>query len=116
MSFSEALIRFVAGGLLVLAVSLAARYGKSHVAGMLALFPVVTAISFYFMSKTVDTGELRKAVLSSTLAIPAVLAFLAALYFCLKHFSIGKSLIISILAWLAAALVILLVRGRLNTF
>lgn len=106
MSFWEGLLRFVLGGTLVLIVSLAARYGKSSLAGIIALFPAITVISFYFLSLASDKKAVLAAIKSSIFSLPAVLVFLIILYITYSKTGIIKSLALSILAWIITAIVI----------
>jgi uncharacterized membrane protein (GlpM family) len=106
MTFFEGFLRFFFGGTLVLGVSIIAKYGKSSVAGVMALFPAVTVVSFYFMSKTVEKKKVLEAITASTISFPTVLAFLIVLYFSYQKFDIIKSLLISISGWLITAVAI----------
>lgn len=103
MSILEGLIRFLLGGTLVLLVSLIAKNGKSDIAGIVALFPIITAVSFYFMSKSVEVKTVKNAVLMSVFSLPTTLAFLLSLYFCIGKMNIILALTISVAAWLVAA-------------
>lgn len=103
MTFFEGLIRFILGGTLVLLVSIVSKSGKSTAAGIIALFPVITAVSFTLLAQTVDINILRNSVLTAILSLPATLAFLLAFYFCVGRMNIILTLVICFILWLIAA-------------
>jgi uncharacterized membrane protein (GlpM family) len=113
MSFLEGLLRFVLGGALVLIVSIVAKNGKSSIAGIIALFPIITAVSFYFMSKTVDIKTLKDAILTSLVSFPTTLAFLVSLFLCVNRFNIVLSLVISIFVWLIVGIIIYYIKTKI---
>jgi uncharacterized membrane protein (GlpM family) len=113
MSFLEGFLRFVLGGTLVLIVSIVAKNGKTTIAGIIALFPIITAVSFYFMSKTVEVKTLKDAILTSLISFPTTLAFLASLFLCVNRFNIVLSLIISVFVWLIAAIIMYYIKTKL---
>lgn len=113
MTFLEGVIRFLLGGTLVLLVSIIAKNGKSDIAGIIALFPIITAVSFYFLSKNVEVKTLKATVLMSMLSLPTTLAFLLSLYFCTGKMNIILSLIISVAAWLVVAIACYYIKGKI---
>lgn len=110
MTFAEGALRFILGGTLVLLIGLVAKNGRSTLAGIIAMFPVITAVSFAFLAKSVDISILKSTVLSSVVSLPATLVFLIVLYFCLGRLSFVVSLLISLGAWGIAALAVYLLR------
>ena len=111
MTFLEGALRFIVGGTLVLLIGIVAKSGRSTLAGIIAMFPVITAVSFSFMEKSTDVKILKDAVFSSIVSLPATLVFLLVFYFCLGKMSFALTLIISIIAWLAAALTVYLLKA-----
>jgi uncharacterized membrane protein (GlpM family) len=106
MTFAEGALRFILGGTLVLLIGLAAKDGRSTLAGILAMFPVITAVSFTFIAQSGDIKLLRDTVLSSVVSLPATLAFLLAFYFCLGRMRFAAALLIGLAAWGIAALAV----------
>ncbi len=107
MSWQEGLLRFVCGGILVLAVSWIGKGKNPHLAGLAVLFPVVTVVGYYFLSQTLPAAVLRQTVTLSLLALFAVAAFLLTCYCLLGRISIGWTLLSGIAAWLIIAAAIL---------
>jgi uncharacterized membrane protein (GlpM family) len=115
MSFLEGFMRFFLGGILVLAVSLFARYGKSSIAGVAALFPAVTVASFYFMSKmeNIEKKSILEAIKTGAIAMPTVLIFLIVLYFAYQRFDMVKSLLLGMVGWLITAVIIITIKNSI---
>jgi uncharacterized membrane protein (GlpM family) len=110
MTFWEGLIRFVLGGSLVLLIGLIAKNGKSAAAGIMALFPVITAVSFTFLARSVDIKIVKATVLTGIVSLPATAVFLLSFYFCIGRMHIALAVLVSLLCWLAAALVVYYIR------
>ena len=111
MTFAEGALRFILGGTLVLLIGIVAKNGRSALAGIIAMFPVITAVSFSFMAISVDITIIKSAVLSSVLSLPATLVFLVVFYFCLGKMSFTASLLLSFGGWIAAAAAVYLLRS-----
>ncbi|HUI92044.1 MAG TPA: GlpM family protein [Chitinivibrionales bacterium] len=109
MKFSELAVRFIAGGSLVVAVSLFAKAKNPVLAGLFMLFPVITLVGFYFIGSAADSAGLRKIALFSMAALPATLVFLASFYVLIGSMALRPCLLLSTLAWCAAAAVVLLI-------
>lgn len=110
MTFAEGALRFILGGTLVLLIGIVAKSGRAGIAGIIALFPAITAVSYSFMVKSVDIKILKAAVFSSILSLPATLAFLLVFYLCIERLSFVLSLSLSFAAWLVAAFIVYLLR------
>lgn len=108
MNFTEAISRFIVGGSLVLAVSLIGKMKNPYISGLVVLFPVVTLVGYYFLSLSVSGQALQKVVLVSLLAVPTTIAFLTTVYFTIAKMQAWKSLSLGLLAWLATALLLIL--------
>ncbi len=77
----EFVLRFVAGGLVIaLAPIVANRYGGS-IAGLILLFPIVTLTGFGFIALRSGASTMQAAAAGSLKTLPAVLVFLAGVYF-----------------------------------
>lgn len=99
MTFAEGAIRFIVGGTLVLLIGMIAKNGKSTIAGIIALFPVITAVSFSFLARTTDIKIVKDAVLSGILSLPATVIFLAVFYICVGKMNLMSTLAVSLLSW-----------------
>lgn len=111
MTFAEGALRFILGGTLVLLIGIIAKSGKSTAAGIVAMLPIITAVSFTFLARSEELKIVKEAVLSSIISLPATLIFLAVFYFCIGRWNIICSLGISLLAWLGTAVLVYIVRA-----
>jgi uncharacterized membrane protein (GlpM family) len=108
----ELLVRFLAGGTLVVFVTLLARTRHALLSGLLVLFPIATLLGYFFIGREVDAEKLRAITLFSIYSLPATLVFLVSFYYVQSRHSVTASLAISTLAWLLmAGLLILLNNG-----
>lgn len=110
MSFAEGALRFIVGGTLVLIIGIVAKSGKSGIAGIIALFPVITAVSYSFMARSVDIKVFKDAVLSSIISLPATLVFSLVFYVCLSRLNFVLTLVFSLIAWLVAAFIVYMIK------
>lgn len=110
MTFAEGAVRFLVGGTLVLLIGIIARNGKSSLAGIIAMFPVITAVSFSFLAQTSDVRLVKDAVLSGIFSLPATLVFLLVFYLCAGRMSFILTLTFSLLAWIAAAVIVYFIK------
>jgi uncharacterized membrane protein (GlpM family) len=108
MNFPEICLRFLAGGTLVVVVSFLARAKSPLFAGLFVLFPVITIIGFYFIGQSCDAFHMRKITLFSMISLPTTLIFLGTFYFLTGKVDLVWSVIFSIAAWCAAALLVML--------
>jgi uncharacterized membrane protein (GlpM family) len=111
MTFAEGVIRFIAGGTLVLLIGIVAKNGKSTIAGIIALFPVITAVSFTFLARSADIKIVKDTVLSGIFSLPATLIFLIVFYICAGKVSLLNTLVISLLSWGVGAAVIYFIKA-----
>jgi uncharacterized membrane protein (GlpM family) len=103
MNFPELAVRFIAGGSLVVAVSLLAKAKNPVLAGLFVLFPAVTLVGFYFIGASVDAAGLKKIALFSMAALPTTFVFLITFYLLIGSMALKPCLLLSTLAWCAAA-------------
>jgi uncharacterized membrane protein (GlpM family) len=109
MNFPELAARFIAGGSLVVAVSLLAKLKNPILAGLFVLFPAITLIGFYFIGTAVDSASLKKITLFSMAALPTTFVFLITFYALTGRVALMPSLLLSTLAWCAAAAAIVVI-------
>jgi uncharacterized membrane protein (GlpM family) len=103
MTIAEYAIRFVAGGSLVVAVSLLAKARNPMLAGIFMLFPVITIVGLYFAGQSLDSAGLGKIALFCMAALPTTLVFLGTFYSTIGRFNLVQCLIMSTVAWCASA-------------
>lgn len=108
MRFIELSLRFIAGGALVSLISILSKTKYSMLSGIIVLFPAVTLVGYYFIGQSVDSSRLKEIALISLYSFPTTIMFLLAFYFCQGRYDLISSLIISIVAWIITAGIIVL--------
>ncbi|RJX20359.1 MAG: hypothetical protein C4570_03885 [Ammonifex sp.] len=106
MTISEALIRFVVGGSLIVLISYLGKSKQYYLAGLAVLFPIVTIVGYYFLSLTTSRQTLQHIVLMSLYSVPTVIVFLFVLYFSIKKLPLWQSMFLSLLGWLIMAVLV----------
>lgn len=100
---TELVLRFVAGGSVVVLVSLLARINQELLAGVAVLFPAVTLVSYAFLFMERGVEATRPLLLVTALALPCVLVFVLSLYWATSRLDVSASFIVALGAWIAAA-------------
>ena len=103
MNGTEMALRFIAGGSVVLAVTLLAKTRYPMLSGVIMLFPAVTLIGYYFVSQTVDATQLKEITKFSMYGLFATFAFLVAFYYAQRTMNVPNSLITATTTWLVSA-------------
>ena len=107
ISLPELLVRFIAGGTLVVIISI---LGKSHhpqLAGLAVLFPVVSVVGYYFLISAIGKDAAKPIILFSIYSLPTVLAFLVVLRLTIHRTGLFLGFASAILAWLIVSAVML---------
>jgi uncharacterized membrane protein (GlpM family) len=102
----ELITRFIAGGTLIVLISLIGKSRNSFVAGLAMLFPAITILGYYFLS-TSQHDALSKTVIFSIWSLPTSLVFLLTLYLTIDKIPIFQALALGIASWLISAIVVL---------
>ncbi len=113
MKLGEIIFKFIAGGGLIVLISLLGKSKHPQITGLAVLFPAVTVVGYVFLSKSIGTSAIKPIILFSIYSIPTILVFLAALYLTIDKLGIALSVIFSITCWLIAAAIILLIDHQL---
>lgn len=103
MNGTEMALRFIAGGSIVLAVTLLAKTRYPMLSGVIMLFPAVTLIGYYFVGQTVTPVQLQQITKFSMYALSTTFIFLVAFYYAQRTMDVPHSLITSTVAWIASA-------------
>ena len=106
MDYLYTLLKFVAGGSIVVGVTLLARQADPRYGGILAAAPIITTIAFLFTYAESGAGTTRQLVLGSFwFAIPTLL-FLLALYLLLGRYGLLPGLGGAFGVWAGALLLV----------
>jgi uncharacterized membrane protein (GlpM family) len=106
MDYLQILIRFVAGGSIIVGVTWLAQQVNPRYGGILAAAPIITTIAFLFTYSDAGFSSTRQLVLGTFLfAIPSLI-FLVSLYLLSSRISFLESLAGAYGIWFAGVLVI----------
>lgn len=108
MNWLELFVRFVAGGSMVVLVTLLGRTSYPYLAGIAVLFPIITLTSFSFLIAQRGAEAVRPILLYSLISTPTFVIFIAVLYLALARFSPWLSMGLALLAWFVVAWAIFL--------
>ena len=112
MSIPELILRFIAGGSIVVLVSLLAKSDHPFLSGLIVLFPAVTLVSFFFLKNSVSTESIHKISLFSIYTYPTTLCFLVAFYIYHSKYGVINGLCIAIAAWILSAVLLIFLNSR----
>lgn len=112
MNFIELALRFIAGGSLVVLVTLIGRSSYPQLAGLAVMFPVITITSFSFLIASKGAEAVRPMLLFSLLSLPTLIVFLFILYTSLGRVSTLTSFILGLVGWFCMASFIYVVDAR----
>lgn len=91
MDYPYTLLKFVAGGSVIIGMTLLAEHVAPRYGGMLAAAPIITTIAFLFTYSDAGKKTTRQLVISAFwFAIPAIL-FLLTLYFLMNRYGVLPS-------------------------
>lgn len=103
MEFSEFILRFIIGGFIISFISILAETEYRVLSGLFVLFPAITTVGYYFVSKSMSTQELQDMTIFSLISLPTLAIFFASFYITIQYYNIILSLIISMIIWLLSA-------------
>jgi uncharacterized membrane protein (GlpM family) len=106
MDYLQTLLKFVAGGSVIVGVTLLAQQANTRYGGILAAAPIITTLAFLFTYNEVGSATAQQLVLGTFFfAIPS-LVFLISLYFLMNRFGFLESLSVAYGIWIGCVLVI----------
>ena len=105
--YLELLSRFVAGGSLIVIVTLLSKTRFPALAGVFMLFPAVTLVGYYFVGQSMSVPQLQHITKFSILALSTTFAFLVAFYYARELTSLNMSLALATTAWLVSAVLLI---------
>ncbi len=106
MDALQTLLKFVAGGSIIVGVTYLAQQINPRYGGILAAAPIITTLAFLFTYNEAGVATAQQLILGTFFfAIPS-LAFLISLYFLMSRFSFLGSLGMAYGIWIGCVLVI----------
>lgn len=99
----ELLLRFIAGGSLIVLVTLLAKTRYPMLAGIFMLFPAVTLVGYYFIGQSMSVTQLQQVTKFSIYALSTTFIFLMVFYYAQEKYSLNAALGSATAAWFAAS-------------
>lgn len=101
MDLYSTVLYFIAGGMLVTAAVLFAEIGNPFLSGIALMFPSITAVSYYFIGKSVGSAGAATSI-KSTIASAFIvwLPYMLTLSYLTPRMGVNKALVFSIAVFL----------------
>ena len=109
INYTELGFRFIAGGGLIVFITLLAKKKYPMLSGIFMLFPAVTLVGYYFIGQSMNVSELQHVTKFSIFALSTTFVFLVSLYYLQAICSLNVALVLSTLMWCAAAIVLIII-------
>ncbi len=109
----ELLLKALIGAAIVVVIQLLARTRHYYVAGLVPLFPTFALIAHYIVGRERSTGELKQTVLFGMFSLLPYFVYLLTLYFLVDRWRLAAALLGAVLAWTAAALVLVVLWNKI---
>ena len=100
---AELLFRFMAGGSLIVAISLLSKTKYPMLSGIFMLFPAVTLVGYYFVGQSMSVTQLQQVTKFSIFALSTTFIFLITFYYAQEYQSLNIALMSSTCSWFIAA-------------
>jgi len=107
--FAELMMRFFAGGSLIVVISLLAKTKHPMLAGIFMLFPAVTLVGYYFAGPSMGVDQLKHVTLFSVWALTTTFVFLVTFYYAQDRVCLNAALVSATAMWFVASGVLLAV-------
>ena len=108
----DLLVKAFAGAAIVAVIQLLARTRNAHLAGLVPLFPTFALIAHYLVGAQRTTLELKETIRFGMWSLIPYLVYLAVLYLTVDRLKLSASLCTAVLAWFAAAAILLSLWNR----
>lgn len=103
MNGTELIIRFMAGGSLIVLITLLGKTKYPMLSGIFMLFPAVTLIGYYFVGQTMSTPQLQQVTKFSIYALSTTFIFLTVFYYIQDKLSLNLALVLATFSWFVSA-------------
>ena len=100
---AEIALRFVAGGSLIVLVTLLAKTKYPMLSGIFMLFPAVTLVGYYFIGQSMSIPQLQQVTKFSIYALSTTFIFLLVFYYAQEKQSLNLALSSATFAWCVSA-------------
>ena len=108
-SITEYVLKFIVGGAIISFISYLGKKGDTLLAGIFAIAPIITLISFIVVGNESGNKILKDVVGNAIIFLPLTFIYLIVLFLLLRKTSINVniSILLSFLSWFICAVVFL---------
>lgn len=100
------------GALVVIAIQILSKTKNYYIAALVPLFPLFGLMSYYIVGSERGTSVLENTIIFGIFSLIPYFTFLITLYFSIKYYKLGYSLIIASIAWVVTAVIIVVLWNR----
>lgn len=98
----------ILGAAVSIGIHLAAASRFFFIAGLLPLFPAFALLAHWSVGSARSTADLKLCIIFTMLSLLPYLVYLLSMLYCIDHYTLGRSLMISSLLWLVAAALLII--------
>lgn len=106
------IIKPLVGALVVIVIQILSKTKNYYIAALVPLFPLFGLMAYYIVGLERGTSVLENTVIFGMFSLIPYFAFLITLYFSIKHYKLGYSLIIASIAWVAIAVILVILWNK----
>jgi uncharacterized membrane protein (GlpM family) len=103
------LVKALGGAIVVVVIALVSRTRNYYLAGLVPLFPTFGLVAHYIVGTERSVSDLKTTILFGLWGVIPYCAYLGALYYLAGRLKLGWALAVSLVAWSAAAALLLVV-------
>lgn len=109
------IIKPLVGALVVIAIQVLSKAKNYYIAALVPLFPFFGLMSYYIVGSERGTSVLENTIIFGMFSLIPYFTFLITLYFSIKYYKLGYSLIIASIAWGVIAVILVVLWNRFKT-
>lgn len=105
----DILLKALFGAVIVVTIQLLAKTKNYYIAGLIPLFPTFTLISHYIVGTQRTTEDLKATIRFGGISLIPYIIYLVTLYLLVDRFKLTVALLFATLAWLIAAILLMII-------
>ncbi|OBR91133.1 inner membrane protein YdgC [Clostridium ragsdalei P11] len=106
------IIKPLVGALVVIVIQVLSKSKNYYIAALVPLFPLFGIMAYYIVGLERGTSVLENTIIFGMFSLIPYFVFLITLYFSIKHYKLGYSLIIGSIAWVVIAVILVVLWNR----
>lgn len=107
-------LKMLIGALMVLVIQLFTKTRFFYLAALAPLFPTFTLISHFIIGTQRSAADFKVALIFSMLGVIPHLIYTVVVFFSFSHIGLFKALLLGVVAWIIAAVILILVWQQLS--